>query len=61
MITMIDEIYDRNYQASRRELNASLTRSLSSFGKAFREAFEVLVGIEYQSPWTASSRRARCN
>ena len=42
-------------------LNASLGNAFARFGHAFRNAFEVLVKIEYQAPWSARSTRARCN
>jgi hypothetical protein len=61
MITMVDEIYDRHYQAARRELNAAITGGLGRLGHAISDAFEVLVNIEYQAPWAAKSRKARCN
>jgi hypothetical protein len=59
MVTMVDEIFDRHYQAARRELHASFREAFRSVRAAIRDAFEVLVGIEYQSPWTARTRRAR--
>ena len=58
---MMDEIFDRNYQAGRDQLNDSLASSLAGFSHAVKEAFEVLVRIEYQSPWTAKTKRVRCN
>ena len=61
MVTMVDEIYDRHYQAARQELNASIANAFSRLGSAIGNAFQVLVNIEYQSPWTAKSRKARCN
>ena len=61
MVTMVDELYDRQYQDSRRALNAALGSALGQFGHAVRNAFEVLVRIEYQAPWSARSTRARCN
>ena len=61
MVTMVDEIYDRHYQDGRGQLNAALGSAFARFGHAVREAFEVLVKIEYQSPWTAKTRKARCN
>ena len=60
MITMVDELYDRQYRDGRHELNAFLVRSLSSLGTAMKDVFEVLVGIEYQAPWASRSRQARC-
>jgi len=61
MVTMVDEIFDRHYQEARAELNAAIAAGLGRFGRAIRNAFEVLVNIEYQAPWAAKSRKARCN
>ena len=61
MVTMIDQLYDRHYREARTELNASAARGLSRLGKAINDAFEVLVGIEYSTPWGAKPRNARCN
>ncbi|WP_458388199.1 hypothetical protein [Sphingomonas sp. F9_3S_D5_B_2] len=58
---MIDEIFDRTYQANRSELNAGITGAFTRFAAALRNAFEVLNRIEYQAPWTESARARRCN
>ena len=39
MVTMIDEIHDRNYQAGREQLNAAIVAGLARLGKAFNNAF----------------------
>ena len=57
MVTMIDEIYDRDYQAGRAGLNASLTAGFARLGRAVGNAFAVLNRIEYDAPWTAGPRR----
>jgi hypothetical protein len=59
MITMVDEIYDRQYRASREALNAAILSAFSRFGHAVRNAFEVLNRIEYSAPWAAKTRRVR--
>ena len=59
MITMIDQLYDRNYQDARASLNAAAAGGLSRLGQTIHDAFEVLVGIEYSAPWAAKSTRAR--
>ena len=41
MVTMVDEIYDRHYQAGRKALNASLTAALGRLAHAVDNAFEV--------------------
>src|SRR5205085_5153894 len=46
-VTMIDEIFDRHYQAGRSHLNASITDAISRLGQAIGTAFEVLNRIEY--------------
>ena len=61
MVTMIDEIFDRRYQEGRERLNAELAQGAARLAKAVRNAFEVLVNIEYQAPWSAKTTRARCN
>jgi len=61
MVTMIDEIFDRNYQAGRTELNAAIGRGLVRLGNAVANAFAVLNRIEYDAPWTAKSKRVRWN
>jgi hypothetical protein len=61
MVTMVDEIFDRQYQAGRNQLNASLANGLGRLRRAIVNAFEVLVRIEYQAPWRAKARHARCN
>jgi hypothetical protein len=61
MITMIDEIFDRHYQAGRDAMNASLANALGSASKAVVNAFKVLNKIEYDAPWMAKTKRARFN
>ena len=59
MITMVDEIYDREYRASRDALNAAMLSALSRFGHAVRNAFEVLNRIEYSAPWATKTKSVR--
>ena len=56
---MIDEIFDRSYQSGRAELNAGLDRLFRRIGDATRNAFQVLVRIEYSAPWLERNRGAR--
>jgi hypothetical protein len=56
---MIDEIFDRNYQAGRNELNASILGLADRFGRAIGNAFKVLNRIEYSAPWAVKAKRAR--
>jgi hypothetical protein len=61
MITMVDEIYDRHYREARGQLNASIANTFHQLSRSIGNAFEVLVNIEYQAPWSAKQTRARCN
>jgi hypothetical protein len=54
---MIDETYDRHYQAARSDLNGALSRGFGRLGWAMANAFQVLNRIEYESPWAARSKR----
>ena len=58
---MIDEIFQRDYQAGRAALNATIAGPFARFSNAFVNAFEVLNKIEYDAPWTRTTKRARCN
>ncbi|MFL6744103.1 MAG: hypothetical protein ACJ8E3_09155 [Sphingomicrobium sp.] len=59
MVTMIDEIFDRAYQGSRADLNASLLGAFTDIGKAIGDSFRVLHRIEWSAPWEQKSKRAR--
>ena len=61
MVTMVDEIFDRHYQAGRNELNKSLASAFGRLGHAVNNAFEVLVKIEYQAPWAVKPSGARAS
>ena len=52
---MIDEIFDRGYQAGRSDLNAGIGAIFARAGEAFR----VLHRIEFEAPWPAGQRKAR--
>ena len=58
---MIDEIFDRHYQAGRDALNESIAGAFSRLGRGVGNAFAVLNRIEYQAPWASKAKRARCN
>jgi hypothetical protein len=59
MVTMMDEIFDRQYQAGRQELNAALLGGINRLGRSVLNAFTVLNRIEYSAPWAVKPRRAR--
>jgi|SwirhisoilCB2_FD_contig_41_10928100_length_515_multi_4_in_0_out_0_2 hypothetical protein len=61
MVKMIDEIFDRDYQQARTELNAALASGIKHAARSVGEAFAALNRIEYSAPWGAPRRKARIN
>ena len=59
MVTMIDEIFDRQYQAGRQQMNAAMMSGLNRLGRSVLNAFTVLQRIEYSEPWATNPRCAR--
>jgi hypothetical protein len=59
IVIMVDEIFDRHYQAGRADLNAAILDLAGRFGKAVANTFEVLNRIEYSAPWAVKPRRVR--
>ena len=59
MQTMIDELFDRSYQAGRAELNAAIFNFVRRLGASLSNPFKVLNRIEYSAPWSVGSKRAR--
>jgi hypothetical protein len=55
MITMVDEIYDRSYQAGRADLNNSLDAIVQRIRDALTPAMESLHRIEWDAPWADRS------
>ena len=58
---MMDEIFDRVYQDNRGELNAGISKLIARVSRAVRDTFEVLIRMEYNSPWTAKQKRVRAH
>jgi hypothetical protein len=56
---MIDEIFDRQHQTGRTELNAAILSGAARLGYALGNAFGVLNRIEYSAPWAARPKRVR--
>ena len=59
MITMIDELFDRNYQAGRANLNAGIDRAIANFSRTVGDTLKVLHRIEWSAPWEAPKKPAR--
>ena len=54
---MRDELFDRDYQAGRAELNAGIDRAMANFGRSLGDAFEALHRVQWSAPWQAKSKR----
>jgi len=61
---MVDEIFDRNYQAGRADLNAGIDRAVlrigAGIGSTLTKSFEVLHRIEWNAPWASNSKDPQC-
>ena len=48
---MMDELFDRNYQAGRSDFNAGLDRGFARIGGALSATFKALHRIQWSAPW----------
>ena len=48
---MVDEFYDRGYQAARAQLNDDIGNAAARLARSVGHAFAVLNRIEYRAPW----------
>lgn len=62
MHTMIDEIFDRNYQHGRAALNDGLDRLFASIGRELGKSLKAVHRFEWSAPWAraASKRQGEC-
>jgi hypothetical protein len=59
MVTMIDEIFDRQHQAGRKELNAAIADTFSGVSRTIGDSLRVLHRIEWSAPWAPTKKKAR--
>jgi len=59
MVTMIDEIFDRGYQAARANMNAGVADAFSGIGQTIGDSLKVLHRIEWSAPWAPPKKRVR--
>ena len=57
---MMDENFDRTYQAGRADLNAGIDRLATRIGKSVAESFDVLHRIQWSAPWNSNSKDVHC-
>ncbi|WP_222949916.1 hypothetical protein [Sphingomonas sediminicola] len=48
---MIDEIFDRQYQSGRNELNAGLDRLFATIGREVSKSLAAVHRFEWNAPW----------
>ena len=51
MITMVDEIYDRSFQAGRAEFNQGIRALARGIRNAIAPAFSAMHHLEWDAPW----------
>jgi hypothetical protein len=59
IVTMIDEMFDRGYQAAREEFNAGIANALGGVGQTIGESLRVLHRIEWSAPWAPPKKKVR--
>jgi len=50
-MTMVDQIYDRQYQAGREDLHAGIDRAIERLGRAVGAVFNTQHRIHFDAPW----------
>ena len=56
---MRDELFDRDYQSGRDQLNSGIDRAIANLGSTLGDSLKLLHHIEWSAPWNANtSRRA---
>ena len=53
---MIDEIYDRQYQAGRADLHAGIDRLLSKLGHEIAVTAKAIHTFEFSAPWRGHAK-----
>jgi hypothetical protein len=56
MITMIDEIYDRGYQAGRPELHDGIEALVRKIRNVLNPALVAVHHFEWDAPWQAAAK-----
>jgi acetaldehyde dehydrogenase (acetylating) len=56
---MIDEIFDRQYQAGRKELHGGIDRMVRRVGSALAATFRTMHRVQFDAPW-ATKKRPGC-
>lgn len=55
---MIDELYDRNYQAARGEMNQHAHGALAAIARDIGRSLAVFHRIQWSAPWASKPKGA---
>jgi hypothetical protein len=55
---MVDEIFDRNYQDGRTQLNAGIDRGFAHLRRELVNSWTALQRITWSAPWQAPAPRS---
>ena len=55
---MVDEIFDRGYQAGRADLHAGIDRAIGSMARELSKGFAALNRIQWSAPWISGREAA---
>lgn len=56
---MVDEIFDRGYQAARQQLNSGVADAFGGMAQTLGDSLKVLHRIEWQAPWHSRKKVSR--
>ena len=56
---MVDEIFDREYQAGRADLNRGIEQLFGSLAGKFGKSLKVLHDLQWSAPWAAKPRASK--
>lgn len=54
---MRDELFDRDYQSGRDQLNSGIDRAIAHLGSTLSDSLKLLHHIEWSAPWNAKTNR----
>jgi acetaldehyde dehydrogenase (acetylating) len=58
MINMVDEIFDRQFQAGRADLFDGIERAVARVAKTVVSGFATLQRIQFDAPWVSKNQDA---
>ena len=60
MITMVDELYDRQFQAGRADLFNGMERGVARLAQTVVSGFATLQRIQFDAPWVSKNKDTGC-